>query len=124
MVSINLNVNGNKYQVDVDPATPLLWVLRDHLHFWGTKYGCGIAQCGSCTIHAGEIAMRSCNLPVSQVGNQNITTMVGLSEKSIHPLQKAWVEYGVAHCGYSQTGQIMNAATLLKANPKPTDAEI
>ena len=124
MALFNLNVNGEKYQVDVDPATPLLWVLRDHLNLWGTKYGCGIAQCGSCTIHLGEIAMRSCNLPISQVGNQNITTIEGLSENGTHPLQKAWLEHDVAQCGYCQTGQIMNAAALLKANSNPTDEEI
>lgn len=124
MAKFNLNINGEKREVDVDPATPMLWVLRDHLNLQGTKYGCGIAQCGSCTIHLGEVAMRSCILPVSQVGNQNITTIEGLSEDGDHPLQKAWLEHDVPQCGYCQAGQIMNAAALLKANPSPTDEEI
>ncbi|HMN89968.1 MAG TPA: (2Fe-2S)-binding protein [Saprospiraceae bacterium] len=124
MAIFNLNINGKKEQVDVDPSTPLLWVLRDHLHLVGTKYGCGIAQCGACTIHMGDIAMRSCMLPVSQVGNQAITTIEGLSKNGDHPLQKAWLEHDVPQCGYCQAGQIMNAAALLKASPKPSDEEI
>lgn len=124
MAVFNLNVNGKKHQVDVDPTTPILWVLRDHLDLVGTKYGCGIAQCGSCTIHVGEVAMRSCILPVSQVGSQSITTIEGLSENGDHPVQKAWIEHDVAQCGYCQAGQIMNAAALLKANPNPGDEEI
>lgn len=124
MAKFNLNINGEKREVDVDPATPMLWVLRDHLDLPGTKYGCGIAQCGSCTIHLGEVAMRSCILPVSQVGNQNITTIEGLSAAGDHPVQKAWLEHDVPQCGYCQAGQIMNAAALLKANPSPTDEEI
>ncbi len=124
MAIFNLTINGKKQQVDVDPATPMLWVLREHLDLVGTKYGCGIAQCGACTIHLGDIAMRSCLLPVSQVGNQPITTIEGLSEKGDHPVQKAWLEQDVAQCGYCQTGQIMNAAALLKQNPNPTDEEI
>jgi isoquinoline 1-oxidoreductase subunit alpha len=124
MAIFNLNINGKKQQVDVDPATPLLWVLREHLDLVGTKYGCGIAACGACTLHIGDIAMRSCVLPVSQVGNQPITTIEGISEKGDHPVQKAWLELDVAQCGYCQTGQIMNAVALLKANPKPSDAEI
>ena len=124
MANFTLNINGKQQQVDVDAATPMLWVLRDHLNLTGTKYGCGISQCGSCTIHLGSVAMRSCMLPVSQVGNQPITTIEGLSENGDHPVQKAWLEHDVAQCGYCQTGQIMNAAAFLKANPKPGDAEI
>jgi len=124
MAIFNLNINGSKKQVDVDPSTPILWVLRDYLNLTGTKYGCGIAQCGACTIHLNSIAMRSCMLPVSQVGNQEITTIEGLSEKGDHPVQKAWIEHDVPQCGYCQAGQIMNAAALLKSNPRPKDAEI
>jgi isoquinoline 1-oxidoreductase alpha subunit len=111
-------------QVDVDPATPVLWVLRDHLDLVGTKYGCGVAACGACTIHVGDIAVRSCQMPVSQVGNQEITTIEGLSEHGNHPVQAAWIEHDVAQCGYCQTGQIMNAAAFLKANPNPTEEQI
>jgi len=110
--------------VDVDPATPTLWVLRDHLNLVGTKYGCGIAQCGACTIHLGDTAVRSCQLQVSVVGDKPITTIEGLSEKGDHPLQKAWLEHDVAQCGYCQAGQIMNAAALLKSKPNPSDADI
>ncbi|QHT67280.1 (2Fe-2S)-binding protein [Rhodocytophaga rosea] len=124
MAIFNLNINGKQSQVNVDPATPMLWVLRDHLNLVGTKYGCGVAQCGACTIHLGEIATRSCQLPVSGVGNQSITTIEGLSEKGDHPVQKAWLEHDVAQCGYCQAGQIMNASALLKSNPTPSDAEI
>jgi len=124
MAIFNLNINGKKQQVDVDPATPMLWVLRDHLGLVGTKYGCGIAQCGACTIHVADVAMRSCKLPVSQVGNQAVTTIEGLSENGDHPVQKAWLENDVPQCGYCQAGQIMNAAALLKANPHPGDEEI
>ncbi|MCB0634963.1 MAG: (2Fe-2S)-binding protein [Lewinella sp.] len=120
----NLQINGQTHQVDVDPATPILWVLRDHLQLMGTKYGCGIAQCGACTIHLGDIAMRSCMLPVSQVGNQAITTIEGLSENGDHPLQLAWLEHDVPQCGYCQAGQIMNAAAFLKNNPNPSDEAI
>ena len=124
MAVINLNINGKKQQVDVDPATPMLWVLRDHLDLVGTKYGCGIAQCGACTIHFGDVAMRSCQLPVSAVGEKPITTIEGLSEKGDHPVQKAWLEHDVAQCGYCQAGQIMNASALLKSNSNPSDEDI
>lgn len=124
MAVYNLNVNGKTHEVDVDPSTPILWVLRDHLDLTGTKYGCGIAQCGACTIHLNGVAMRSCMLPVSQVGNQAITTIEGLSEKGNHPVQEAWLEHDVAQCGYCQAGQIMSAAALLKSNPNPSDADI
>jgi aerobic-type carbon monoxide dehydrogenase small subunit (CoxS/CutS family) len=124
MAVFNLNINGKSQRVDVDPATPMLWVLRDHLQLVGTKYGCGIAQCGACTVHLGDNAVRSCQLPVSSVGEQKITTIEGLSEKGDHPVQKAWLEVDVPQCGYCQAGQIMSAAALLKSNPAPTDSEI
>ncbi len=124
MATYNLTINGKQHQVDVGPATPMLWVLRDYLGLVGTKYGCGIAQCGACTIHLGNVAMRSCVLPVSSIGNQAITTIEGLSENGDHPVQKAWLEHDVPQCGYCQAGQIMSAAALLKANPRPSDEEI
>jgi isoquinoline 1-oxidoreductase alpha subunit len=124
MATINLNINGKQQSVDVDPKTPLLWVLREHLSLVGTKYGCGIAQCGACTVHLEGNAVRSCSLPVSAVANKKITTIEGLSENGDHPVQKAWLEHDVAQCGYCQTGQIMSAAALLKTNPNPTDAQI
>jgi isoquinoline 1-oxidoreductase alpha subunit len=124
MATFNLNINGKKQQVDVDPATPMLWVLRDHLNLVGTKYGCGIAQCGACTIHLGDVATRSCVLPVSAIGAQSITTIEGLSEKGDHPVQKAWLEHDAPQCGYCQAGQIMTAAALLKSNGNPSDEEI
>ncbi len=124
MATYNLKINGKVRQVNVDPATPLLWVLRDHLDLTGTKYGCGIAQCGACTVHLEGNAIRSCQLPVSVIGKQAVTTIEGLSEKGDHPVQKAWLEHDVAQCGYCQAGQIMTAASLLKSNPKPTDEEI
>ena len=124
MAIFNLNINGKQEQVDVDPNTPLLWVLRDHLNLVGTKYGCGIAQCGTCTVHIGDVAIRSCVLPGAQVGNQKVTTIEGLSENGDHPVQKAWLEHDVAQCGYCQPGQIMSAAAFLKANPNPDDAQI
>jgi aerobic-type carbon monoxide dehydrogenase small subunit (CoxS/CutS family) len=124
MANYTLNINGKTQEVNVDPSTPMLWVLRDHLRLVGTKYGCGIAQCGACTIHLGNNAVRSCQLPVSSVGDQKLTTIEGLSENGDHPVQKAWLEVDVPQCGYCQAGQIMSAAALLKANPAPTDAEI
>ena len=124
MASFNLNVNGKQHQVDVDPTTPILWVLRDHLDLVGTKYGCGIAQCGSCTIHVNGMATRSCQLPVSAIGTNEITTIEGLSEAADHPVQKAWLEVDVPQCGYCQAGQIMSAAALLKSNPNPSDEAI
>lgn len=124
MATFNLKVNGKEHQVDVDPGTPVLWVLRDHLHLVGTKYGCGISQCGACTIHVSGVALRSCMLPVSQIGNQAVTTIEGLSENGDHPVQKAWLEHDVPQCGYCQSGQIMNAAALLNSNPHPSDEEI
>ena len=124
MAIFNLNINGKKQQVDVDPATPMLWVLRDYLNLVGTKYGCGIAQCGACTIHLGNTAIRSCQLPVSSVGDKAITTIEGLSEKGDHPVQKAWLQHDVSQCGYCQAGQIMSAAALLKSKAHPSDADI
>lgn len=124
MATINLSVNGKRLVVDADPQTPVLWVLRDHLNLVGTKYGCGIAQCGACTILVDGKAVRSCSLKVSQVGEKSITTIEGLSESGDHPVQRAWIEQDVAQCGYCQTGQIMNAVSLLKSNPNPTDEEI
>ena len=124
MATINLNINGKKQTVDVDPNTPLLWVLRDHLKMVGTKYGCGISQCGSCTVHMDGVAIRSCMVTVSAVGNQEITTIEGLSENGDHPLQKAWIEVDVPQCGYCQAGQIMSAAALLANNASPSDADI
>ncbi len=124
MAKINLDINGKKQVVDVDPKTPMLWVLRDHLNLVGTKYGCGVAQCGACTILLEGTAVRSCMLPVSQVENKSITTIEGLSENGDHPVQKAWLEHDVAQCGYCQAGQIMTAVALLEKNPKPSDEEI
>jgi isoquinoline 1-oxidoreductase alpha subunit len=124
MATFNLKINGETRKVDVDPKTPVLWVLRDHLNMTGTKYGCGIAACGACTIHLNGTAVRSCLLPVSAIGNQEITTIEGLSANGDHPVQKAWLELDVAQCGYCQTGQIMSAAALLKSTPRPTEAQI
>lgn len=124
MAIFNLNINGTSKQVDVDPSTPVLWVLRDHLDLVGTKFGCGIAQCGACTVHLDGTAVRSCSFPVSSVGNSEITTIEGLSENANHPVQKAWMEHDVPQCGYCQAGQIMTAAALLQQNPNPSDEEI
>lgn len=124
MAKYTLKVNGKTFKVDVDASTPLLWVLRDHLNMPGTKYGCGMALCGACTVHLNGAATRSCVTPVSSVGKSEVTTIEGLSEQGDHPVQKAWLEHDVAQCGYCQSGQMMNAAALLKTNPKPTDEEI
>jgi len=124
MATFTLNINGTKQEVDVDPSTPVLWVLRDHLNLVGTKYGCGIAQCGACTIHLDGTATRACMLTVSSVGNSEIKTIEGLSEEGDHPVQKAWLEEDVPQCGYCQAGQIMTASALLEKNPNPTDEEI
>ncbi len=124
MAAFNLKINGVTKTVDVDPTTPLLWVLRDHLDMAGTKFGCGIAACGACTIHLNDTAMRACVLPVSAVGDQEVTTIEGLSEHGDHPVQKAWLEHDVPQCGYCQAGQIMTAAALLKENSNPSDEEI
>ncbi len=124
MPKYNLNINSKIHSVDVDNDTPLLWVLRDHLDLVGTKYGCGIGQCGACTVHFDGAAVRSCLMPVSSIGNTKITTIEGLSVDGDHPVQKAWLEHDVPQCGYCQSGQIMNAAALLKNNPNPSDEEI
>lgn len=124
MALFTLSVNGKNVDVDVDPRTPILWVLRDYLKLVGTKYACGIAQCGACTIHLNGVAVRSCLLPVSSVRNRRITTIEGLSPEGTHPVQQAWLEHDVAQCGYCQTGQIMSAAALLARNPSPSDEEI
>ena len=124
MAIFNLSINGKNHQVDVAPDTPILWVLRDHVNLVGTKYGCGIAQCGACTVHLNGTAIRSCSVPVENVGDKAITTIEGLSSTGDHPLQKAWLEHDVPQCGYCQAGQIMNAAALLKKNSAPSDAEI
>jgi len=124
MSLFSLQINGRKYPADVDPDTPLLWVLRDTLGMTGTKYGCGIAQCGACTVHMDGEAVRACVLPVSSIGSAKITTIEGLSEKGDHPVQQAWNEIDVPQCGYCQAGQIMTAAAFLKKTPKPTMAEI
>ena len=124
MANLTLNINGEKKQVDGDPNTPLLWVLREDLDLVGTKYGCGMSQCGACTVHLNGAAVRSCVFPVSAVANQPITTIEGLSEDGDHPVQKAWLEEDVAQCGYCQPGQIMSAAALLNNNPNPTDEDI
>ncbi len=124
MANFKLNINGQTREVDVDPNTPMLWVLRDNLNLVGTKYGCGVAQCGSCTIHLDGTAVRACMVTVASVGNQEITTIEGLSEHGDHPVQKAWLEVDVPQCGYCQAGQIMQAAALLDKNPDPTDREI
>ncbi|MDO1448723.1 (2Fe-2S)-binding protein [Rhodocytophaga aerolata] len=124
MANFTLTINGEQHQVDVDPQMPLLWVIRDFVGLTGTKFGCGIAQCGACTVHLDGNATRSCVLPVSAVADKQITTIEGLSTEKSHPLQKAWIEHQVPQCGYCQSGQLMSAAALLKQKPKPTDADI
>jgi isoquinoline 1-oxidoreductase subunit alpha len=120
-----ISINGQTHQVDVDANTPLLWVLRDTIGLTGTKYGCGIAQCGACTVHMDGVAMRSCSVPVSAAEGKQITTIEGLSNGTVlHKVQKAWVDYDVPQCGYCQSGMIMAVAALLKDKPKPTDADI
>lgn len=120
-----LRINGKEQSLDgVDPKTPLLWVLRDHLGLTGTKFGCGMALCGACTVHLDGIAVRSCQLPVEGLEGKEITTIEGLSEDGSHPVQKAWQNLDVAQCGYCQTGQIMTACALLKSNPNPTPEQV
>lgn len=124
MASFDLTVNGRRHTVDAEPDTPLLWVLRDHLGLTGTKYGCGIAQCGSCTVHVDGSPQRSCVLPVSSAGDSEITTIEGLSDDRGHPLQEAWIAEEVPQCGYCQSGQVMSAAALLENNASPSDEDI
>lgn len=121
---IRLTVNGQEQELDVDPKTPLLWVLRDHLDLTGTKFGCGIAQCGACTVHVNGLATRSCVTPVSAVAGREVTTIEGLSSNGEHPVQQAWIELDVPQCGFCQSGQIMAAASLLEENPTPSDTDI
>jgi aerobic-type carbon monoxide dehydrogenase small subunit (CoxS/CutS family) len=123
-MAVSLKINGKLETVDADPSTPLLWVLRDHLGMTGTKFGCGIAQCGACTVHVEGMATRSCQVPLESVAGAEITTIEGLAPNGDHPLQKAWVEMNVPQCGYCQTGMIMAAAALLKQTPRPTDEDI
>jgi isoquinoline 1-oxidoreductase alpha subunit len=124
MATYQLQINGKNLKAEADSDTPLLWVLRDNLGLVGTKYGCGIAQCGACSVHLNGVAVRSCSLPISAVGNKAVTTIEGLSEKGDHPVQQAWNEVDVPQCGYCQAGQIMTAAALLSKKSKPTDVEI
>jgi isoquinoline 1-oxidoreductase alpha subunit len=121
---ITLNVNNETYQVDVDPNMPLLWVIRDVIGLTGTKYGCGVAQCGACTVHLNGEAIRSCVTRVKRAEGQKVVTIEGLSEKNDHPLQQAWQEIDVPQCGYCHSGQLMSAAVLLRENPNPTDKDI
>ncbi len=121
---VELNVNGTAHKLDVEPQMPLLWVLRDVIGLTGTKYGCGVAQCGACTVHVDGEVMRSCSVPASQVAGKRIVTIEGLSPDASHPVQRAWVAHDVPQCGYCQSGQIMAAAALLRKNPKPTDKDI
>jgi isoquinoline 1-oxidoreductase alpha subunit len=123
-MAYTLTVNGRKHTVDVHPSTPLLWVLRDTLGLTGTKFGCGVASCGACTVHVNGVATRSCALPVENVGEQAVLTIEGLSPDGNHPLQVAWIAEDVPQCGYCQSGMIMAAAALLKDKPKPTDEDI
>lgn len=122
---VRLNINGKDYDIDVDPDTPLLWAIRENVGLTGTKYGCGIAQCGACTVHIDGNATRSCSLPVNAAVGTKITTIEGLAQNGVlHKVQKAWIDHDVPQCGYCQSGQIMAAVDLLKGNPNPTDADI
>ena len=124
MAAYTLKINGGEHRVDVDPQTPLLWAIRDSAGLTGTKYGCGVAQCGACTVHVDGQPMRSCSLPVPAVGSSEITTIEGIKGREAQAVQKAWVALDVPQCGYCQSGQIMSAASLLTLNPKPTDEDI
>ena len=124
MAGMELSINGDAFSVDVEPDTPLLWVLRDVLGFTGTKYSCGIGQCGSCTVHLDGVATRSCILPVSDAVGHEIVTIEGLASEKPHPVQQAWIDENVSQCGYCQPGQIMTAAALLIENPDPSDDDI
>lgn len=121
---VKLSVNGEEHELDVDPSTPLLWVLRDHLNLTGTKYGCGISQCGACTVLLNGQAVRSCTFPVSQVQDFDVVTIEGLSEDKSHPVQQAWIEEDVPQCGFCQSGQILTATALLRNNANPSDEDI
>ena len=125
MASYQLNINGENRVVEAVPNTPLLWVLRDNLGLTGTKYGCGVAQCGACTVHLNGTAVRSCSTPVSTVGNKKVTTIEGLATAdTLHPVQQAWMQENVPQCGYCQSGQIMSAVALIEKNPTPSDSDI
>ena len=124
MANYQLQINGRSFTTEADSDTPLLWVLRDNLGLVGTKFGCGIAQCGACTVHLNGVAVKSCSLPISAVGTKKVITIEGLSEKGDHPVQQAWNEVDVAQCGYCQAGQIMTAAALLSKRPTPSDQDI
>jgi len=124
MPVVSLNVNGHSHRVDADPQTPLLWVLRDEIGLTGTKFGCGVAQCGACTVHVDGQAMRSCVTPLSVMGARKVTTIEGLQSRAAKAVQKAWVDLDVVQCGYCQSGQIMSATVLLEHNPKPSDTDI
>lgn len=124
MAKYTLNINQKEFTVDADPQTPLLWVIRDEVGLTGTKYGCGIAQCGACTVHLNGNPVRSCSLPVAATNGQQITTIEGISDDQSHPVQKAWIEAQVPQCGYCQSGQVMSAVALLDKNPKPSDDDI
>jgi isoquinoline 1-oxidoreductase alpha subunit len=122
---VRLTINGKAQDIDVDPSTPLLWVIRENVGLTGTKYGCGIAQCGACTVHVDDAPVRSCTMPASSAVGKRITTIEGLaSGETLHKVQKAWVDHDVPQCGYCQTGMIMAAAALLRQKPNPTDADI
>jgi aerobic-type carbon monoxide dehydrogenase small subunit (CoxS/CutS family) len=121
---VTLTVNGLKHELDIEPETPLLWVIRDEIGLTGTKYGCGIAQCGACTVHLDGQAVRSCSVQVGDVGDQKVTTIEGLSQDRKHPVQQAWIAEDVPQCGYCQSGQIMAAAAFLATTPSPTDNDI
>ena len=123
-MSLTLNINGQKQTVNAEPDTPLLWVIRDHLNMTGTKFGCGLAQCGACTVHMNGQAIRSCVTPISAVGDSAITTIEGVEGKAASAVQEAWEEHAVVQCGYCQSGQIMSAVSLLNQNPSPSDEEI
>lgn len=124
MASYNLKINGKSVSVKADEDTPLLWVLRDELNLVGTKFGCGIAQCGACTVHLDGIAVRSCSVPIASMEGANITTIEGLANEKLHPVQEAWKELDVPQCGYCQAGQIMTATSFLKQNPNPNSEDI
>jgi isoquinoline 1-oxidoreductase alpha subunit len=124
MTTVSLNVNGHAHKVDADPDTPLLWVIRDDIGLTGTKFGCGVAQCGACTVHLDGQPARSCVTPATAVGARKVTTIEGLQSKAAKAVQKAWIEHDVVQCGYCQSGQVMSAASLLASNANPTDADI
>lgn len=124
MASITIQINQKPYKIEADPTMPLLWAIREIVGLTGTKYGCGIAQCGACTVHLDGIPVRSCSIPVSSVGSKRVTTIEGLSSDNSHPVQQAWIAAQVPQCGYCQSGQIMTASALVHRNPNPTDKEI